>query len=149
MGIGTDYRGVSAKRPDGSHEATRFVVVFFVPVFPLSTDTYLLKAMRHEVGFNHQSVVTEYVLLSRGPVDPRAAARVYLFWLLLAPAVILGVPALIVWAALTAVPKGTPALTLLAAAVVWYLTTFTVIVHRHQRRVGMRELYRAGRESSG
>lgn len=146
QGIGTQHLGISAKQPDGSYQATRFFVVLFLPVFPVSHDTFIPQAMRTDHRVNTTTVTTEYLLMHREPVRWGEALRVYLMWWLLLPAVLLGMPTLLIWAAVThIVPPGPWALTLLGVALVWYLTAFVIVVRRHHRRIGTAALYAAGR----
>jgi hypothetical protein len=71
-GFGTSYYG-ARWLPDGTYITTKWVVVLFVPIFPVESVRILQTGPRHEGGvYSRQSLITQPV-----PLDKNMVLKMY------------------------------------------------------------------------
>lgn len=98
-GIGTKYLGFGYRNRDGSHHATRWAVLFDLPVIPLSRHRLTIGGTSYTAIGNGSRTVTRYTVYEESPLVGKEIARTYLIWWLLGPLLAGGPSGLLLWAA--------------------------------------------------
>ena len=96
-GIGTTHKGFSYLNLDGSHYATEWAVLLFLPVVPLRRHRLTLGESTYTSYGNGSTSVTQYAIHEETPLVGGEILRTYLIWWLLGPLIICGPLALAVW----------------------------------------------------
>ncbi|MFG2621408.1 hypothetical protein ACGFXC_27715 [Streptomyces sp. NPDC048507] len=90
-GIGTKYLGFGRRRPDGSHHATEWFVIGFMPVVPLRRYRLVVGATRYVPGAaGGGTSTTAYHVLERTRLRVPDVLATYLAWWVAGPALVLG-----------------------------------------------------------
>ncbi|ATZ28964.1 hypothetical protein ACFZBM_39125 [Streptomyces lavendulae] len=90
-GIGTKYLGFSHRRPDGSHHATEWFVISYMPVVPLRRYRLVVGPTEYAPGaVGGSTSTTAYRVLGRSTVRVRDVLATYLIWWVAGPALTLG-----------------------------------------------------------
>ncbi|MFE2144710.1 hypothetical protein ACFXA3_23735 [Streptomyces sp. NPDC059456] len=98
-GIGTKYLGFSRKRVDGSHHATEWFVISYMPVVPLRRYRMVVGATRYAVGSAGGSTsTTAYRVLERSPMRVLDVLATYLVWWVAGPSLVVCPFVLMSWA---------------------------------------------------
>ncbi|MCX4546107.1 hypothetical protein [Streptomyces sp. NBC_01565] len=98
-GIGTKYLGFSRKQSDGSHHATEWFVVNYLPVVPLRRYRLVVGRTNHTPGSTGGSTsTTEYHVLGRTRLRVLEVLATYLTWWVAGPALVLSPFLLMAWA---------------------------------------------------
>jgi hypothetical protein len=119
--IGFEFKGFTRKDDDGYCFATRWFMVFGLPIAPL--DRYYVRERGIDPArTDHSVITTRYEIAGRSPVRPAEVARTYAFGWLTPVAII--APLLALLARADDLPFWLP----LVALVVWPLTTIPLTV---------------------
>jgi hypothetical protein len=94
-GIGTKYLGFGHRNRDGTHYATRWAVLFDLPVLPLDRHRLTIGSTSYTPTGNGGRSVTRYTVHEQTALNSREIARTYFVWWLLGPVLAGGPPALL------------------------------------------------------
>ncbi|GGW58638.1 hypothetical protein GCM10010503_39660 [Streptomyces lucensis JCM 4490] len=131
-GFGTTYRGFSYPNRDGSHHATQWAVLLFLPVIPLRRHRLTVGDSSYTQYGNGSTSVTHYAVHEETPLVGGEILRTYLTWWVIGPLIVFGPPAL----ALVLVGDGIGFMTyflLLASCVAWCIWVGAAIEKRNRR----------------
>ncbi|GAA5021557.1 hypothetical protein [Kitasatospora paranensis] len=136
-GIGTKYLGFGHRRPDGSHHATRWVVLFDLPVIPLSRHRLRVGATLHTMRGTASQSVTGYEVLDEGTMVVREVLTTLLVYWIVGPLIALG-PVVLVLLAIGDAQLGFVAwLLILAACLTWVVAVPTTMGSASRKRLGL------------
>ncbi|WP_340378114.1 hypothetical protein U5640_25800 [Streptomyces sp. SS7] len=96
-GFGTTYRGYSHVNRDGSHYATQWAVLFFLPVIPLRRHRLTVGDSAYTQYGNGSTSVTRYAVHEETALVGAEILRTYLSWWVVGPLIVFGPPALALW----------------------------------------------------
>ncbi|MFD9128767.1 hypothetical protein [Kitasatospora sp. NPDC059571] len=89
-GIGTKCLGFGHRQADGSHHATRWAVLFDLPVIPLRRHRLRVGATLHTRLGNGSRSVTRYEMLGEDALVVREVLTTYLVYWIIGPVLALG-----------------------------------------------------------
>ncbi|MER5808599.1 hypothetical protein ABT143_10470 [Streptomyces sp. NPDC002033] len=90
-GIGTKYLGFGRRQSDGSHHATEWFVISYMPVVPLRRYRLLVGATQYVPGaVGGGTSTTPYHVLERTRLRVLDVLATYLAWWVAGPALVLG-----------------------------------------------------------
>lgn len=87
MGVGTRYLGFSFRRPDGTHDATKWFVLLYMPIVPLRRHTLLVGETSGHYAAGAVSYVTRYVIRRDARPRPLEVLATYLTWWVAVPGI--------------------------------------------------------------
>lgn len=85
IGTGTAYRGFSRRRPDGTHDATEWAVLFHLPIVPRRRHTLVVGPTTGQYAAGGLTYTTRYRLVRQTPLRPVEILATYLTWWILVP----------------------------------------------------------------
>jgi hypothetical protein len=85
MGFGTRYLGFSFRRPDGTHDATKWFTLLYMPVIPLRRDKLVIGKTRAEAFGGGIVRTTEYRIVCQTRLRAMEILATYLTWWVLVP----------------------------------------------------------------
>ena len=80
MGVGTRYLGFSFCRPDGTHDATEWFVLLYMPIIPLRRHTLLVGETSGRYAAGTVSYVTRYEIVHETRPRTLEVLATYLTW---------------------------------------------------------------------
>ncbi|MFE3934924.1 hypothetical protein ACFXPJ_14325 [Streptomyces goshikiensis] len=134
-GIGTKYLGFSRRQPDGSHHATEWFVISYMPVVPLRRYRLVVGTTEYTPGaVGGSTSTTAYRVLGRSPVRVLDVLATYLAWWIVGPALVLG-PFFLMARAAPAVGRGAGVWcgVIVIGGLVWIVGLPLLLVSRSRR----------------
>jgi hypothetical protein len=136
-GIGTRYLGFGHRQADGSHHATRWVVLLDLPVIPLSRHRPRVGATLHTMHGTASRSVTGYEVLDEGTMVVREVLTTLLVYWIVGPLIALGPVALVLLAIGDAQLGFVAWLLVLAGCLTRVVAVPTVMGSACRRRLGL------------
>jgi hypothetical protein len=84
-GFGARYLSFSFRRPDGTHDATKWFTLLYMPVIPLRRDKLVIGETRAEYFRGGVVRTTEYRIVCQTPLRAMEILATYLTWWVLVP----------------------------------------------------------------